>query len=119
MEEEKMSSIDVREMALKWTTQTEVYRVLIATAEVYLPSIDQINCYFVRDLLSGDKLVGCKIYSEVYRLKSPQDNWSYTFGRVEDFRSAGVCKKSLRYRSIYTGVWLWKISFQKMDMRRW
>ena len=57
MEEQKMSSIDVREMALKCTTKSEVYKVLTTTGEIYLPPVDQINWDFIRDLLSGDKLV--------------------------------------------------------------
>ena len=52
-----MSSIDVREMALKCTTKSEVYKVLTTTGEIYLPPVDQINWDFIRDLLSGDKLV--------------------------------------------------------------
>ena len=52
-----MSSIDVREMALKWTTKAEVYKVLTTTGGIYLPSVDQINWDFIRDILSGEKLV--------------------------------------------------------------
>ena len=57
MEEEKMSSIDVREIALKWTTKGEVYRVLAITGGIYLPPIDQTNCNYIRDILWGDKRV--------------------------------------------------------------
>ena len=57
MEEEKAGSIDVRQMALKWTTKAEVYKVLTTSGGVYLPPIDQVNCDFIRDIISGDKLV--------------------------------------------------------------
>ena len=58
MEEEKTDTLDVREMALKWTTKAEVYKVLTVTCGLYLPPIDQTNCDYVSDILCGDKLVG-------------------------------------------------------------
>ena len=69
MEEEKMSTIDVREMSLKCTTKNKVYKVLTTIGEVYLPPIDKINWNFIRDILSGDKLVSFFFNFEVYRMK--------------------------------------------------
>ena len=57
MEEEKLAKIDVREIALKCSTKAEVYRVLVISGGIYLPSVDQINGEFIRDILSGEKLV--------------------------------------------------------------
>ena len=62
MEEEKLVNIDVREMALKSTTKAEIYKVLTTTGEIYLLPVDQINYDFIRDILSGDKLVGFLSY---------------------------------------------------------
>ena len=69
MEEEKMSTIDVREMALKCTTKDKVYKILTTTCEVYLPPIDKINWDFIRDKLSGDKLISFFFNFEVHRMK--------------------------------------------------
>ena len=57
MEEEKLARVDVREMALKCTTKAEVYKVLVTSGSIYLPPVDQTNGDFIRDILSGDKLV--------------------------------------------------------------
>ena len=57
MEDENMSYVDVREMALKWSTKSEVYKVMTITVNVYLPPVDQINSDFIRDILWGDKHV--------------------------------------------------------------
>ena len=57
MEEEKQNIFDVKEMALKWTTKGEIYKVLTTTGEIYLPPIDQINWDYIRDILWGDKPV--------------------------------------------------------------
>ena len=63
MEEEKLANIDVREMALKSTKKAEIYKVLTTTGEINLiPPVDQINSDFIRDILSGDKLVGFLSY---------------------------------------------------------
>ena len=56
MEEEKLAKIDVREMALKCSTKAEVYKVLVISGGIYLPSVDQINGEFIRDILSGENL---------------------------------------------------------------
>ena len=68
MEQEKTKTLDVREMALKWTTKAEVYKVLTITGGVYLPPMDQTNCDYVRDILCGDKLVSTSSYSAVHRI---------------------------------------------------
>ena len=57
MEEEKYSTIDIREIALKCTTKGEVYKVLTTTGGVYLPSVQHTNWDFISDIISGDKLV--------------------------------------------------------------
>ena len=64
MEEEKLSSIDFREMALKWTTKAEVYKVLTTTGGIYLPPVDQINWDSIRDILSEEKLVSLYLTRE-------------------------------------------------------
>ena len=69
MEEEKVSTIEVREMALKCTTKAEVYKVLTITGGVYLPPMDQTNCDYIRDILSGDKLVSTSSYPAVHSIK--------------------------------------------------
>ena len=56
-EEKKISTLDVRDMALKWLTKGEVYKVLRITSTMYLPPVEQVNSDFIRDLLRGDKLV--------------------------------------------------------------
>ena len=56
MEETKTVVVDVRELALKWSSKVEVYKVLTITGKVYLPAV-QVNCDFISDLLSGDKNV--------------------------------------------------------------
>ena len=88
MEEAKMSSIDVREMALRWSTKAEVYKVLSTTGGICLPPVDQVNCDFVRDILSGDKLVNHLIsHSVVHRVRQGQDYrgssyWGFACTRV-------------------------------------
>ena len=67
MEEEKAGSIDVRQMALKWTTKAEVYKVLTTSGGVYLLPIDQVNWDFIRDIIFNLK---------VYRVKQYKNHWS-------------------------------------------
>ena len=69
MEEEKLSTIDVREMALKCTTKEEVYKVLTTTGGVYLPPVEQTNWDFIRDILWGDKLVSDWSNVEVHSMR--------------------------------------------------
>ena len=69
-----MSSIDVREMALKCTTKSEVYKVLTITGGIYLPPADQINWDFIRDLLFDDKL----LYPFSSPLKYMSESWIKT-----------------------------------------
>ena len=57
MEEEKAGSIDVRQMALKWTKKSWGIQGPHNFRSVYLPPIDQVNWDFIRDIISGDKLV--------------------------------------------------------------
>ena len=57
MDLENTETIDARELALKWSTKEEVYKVLTISGNVYLPPVQQINCDFIRDLLWGDKNV--------------------------------------------------------------
>ena len=57
MKEEKFGIMDVREIDLKCITNGEVYKVLTTTGGVYLPSVEQTSCDFIRDILCGDKLV--------------------------------------------------------------
>ena len=57
MEEEKFSTVDVREIVLKCTTKCEIYKVLTTTGGVYLPPVEQTNCDIIRDIICGDKLV--------------------------------------------------------------
>ena len=76
MEEEKLITIDVREIAMKCKTKGEVYKVLTTTGELYLQPIDQVNWDYIRDIISGDKQVSYNIYSGVHSLKLSQDNRS-------------------------------------------
>ena len=57
MEEENLSIINVREIGLKWSTKSEVYKVLTITGGVYLPPVQQINSEFIREVLWVQKLV--------------------------------------------------------------
>ena len=57
MDQNNMDILDVKEMATKWSTKVEVYKVLTITGNVYLPPEEQTNCDFIRDILLGDKLV--------------------------------------------------------------
>ena len=88
MEEAKMSSIDVGEMALRWITKAGVYKVLSTTGGIYLHPVDQINCDFVRDILFGDKLVNHLIsHFVVHRVRQGQDYrgssyWGFKCNRV-------------------------------------
>ena len=70
MEEEKeMSTLDVRDMTLKWSTKEEVYKVLTISGAMYLPPVDQVNSDFIRDLLRGDKLLRYILIYAVCSLK--------------------------------------------------
>ena len=42
-EEDKMCTLDAREMALKCSTKGEVYKVLSVTGAMYLPPVEQVN----------------------------------------------------------------------------
>ena len=42
-EEDKMCILDAREMALKWSTKAEVFKVLSVTGAMYLPPVEQVN----------------------------------------------------------------------------
>ena len=68
MEEEKNHLLDVRDMAMKWTTKDEVYKVLTVTGNISLPPMAQINCDFIRDILCGDKLVS-RLYLSVVHFR--------------------------------------------------
>ena len=68
-EEKKMSTLDVRDMALKWSTKGEVYKVLTIPGTMYLPPVEQVNSDFIRDLLRGDKLVRYILIYAVCSLK--------------------------------------------------
>ena len=59
MEPRNTETIDVIELALKWSTKEEVYKVLTISGKVYLPPVQQVNWDFIHDLLWGDK----KVYS--------------------------------------------------------
>ena len=69
-EEDKMSILDARDMALKCSTKGQVYKVLSVTEAMHLPPVEQVNWDFIRDLLRGDKLVSIRINSTVCYLKS-------------------------------------------------
>ena len=66
MEDDNMCSVDVREMELKCTSKSEVYKVLTLTGNVYLPPMQQINSDFIRDIMWGEKCV-----------TSISDSWVY------------------------------------------
>ena len=68
MEKDKIKTLDVREMALKWTTKAEVDKKLTITGGVYLAPMDQTNCDYVREILNGDKLVSTSSYSTVHKI---------------------------------------------------
>ena len=69
MEEKKLRIFDGREMILKWTTKTEVYKELTIACGVYLPLIDQTNYDYVRDILCRGKFVSTSFYTAVHRIK--------------------------------------------------
>ena len=43
MEEEKFTTIDIKQFALKCTTKEEVNCVLATSGEIYLPPVQQTN----------------------------------------------------------------------------
>ena len=69
MEEEILAKIDVREMALKCSTKVYVYKVLVISGGIYLSSVDQINGEFIRNILSGEKLVSYPFRLGVHKMK--------------------------------------------------
>ena len=116
MEMENMSMVDVREIALKWSTKAEVYKVLTITGNVYLPPVYQINSNFIRNVLWGEKLVRWLSHSVVYCCKSSKDDQCFTHWRSENLWSFEVCKRALKHRSIHAGILLRKISIKEMDL---
>ena len=100
MEEEKLRTIDVREIALKCTTKAEVYKVLTIIGGIYLPPIEQINSDFIRDILSGDKLVSYGNHFIVHILKPSQDYRSASYRGIEDSRCFELCKGALRNKFV-------------------
>ena len=117
MEEENTSIIDVREIALKWSTKAEVYKVLTITGGVYLPPEQQVNSDFIRGILWGDKFVILMLHYVVYWDKSSENNKCSTHWRYENTWSFGICKGSLKNRFIHAWIWLWKISIKGMDLQ--
>ena len=82
-----------RIFALKCTTKAEVYKVSTITGGIYLPPIEQINSDFIREILSGDKLVSYDNYFIVHILKSSQDYRSTSYLGIEDSRCLSFAKK--------------------------
>ena len=116
MEEEKLTKIDVREMALKCTTKAEIYKVLVNCGRVYLSPVDQINDDFISDILSGDKLVSPLLNLQVCRLKQCQDRWSSTYWRTAHPWFGEVCRKTLSHQKVHAWLPMRQISISKMDM---
>ena len=119
MEEEKLSTIDESEIALKCTTKAEVYKVLTITGGVCLPPIEQINSDFVRDILTGDKLVSYDNHFIVHILKPSQDYRSASYRGIEDSRCFEFCKGALRNKFAYARIWMRKVSIHKVDLKFW
>ena len=98
MEEEDKSLIDVREMSLKCTSKREVYKVLSITGNVYLPPESQINSDFIRDILSGDKLVCHLCYSVVFNRRPSQDYKCSSHRRTQNSWYFIICRKICRHK---------------------
>ena len=47
--------ITTAEFAAKFNSKTEVYRFLASEVKAYLPSIDCVTIYFLKDIASGDR----------------------------------------------------------------
>ena len=65
MEQDSMETLDVKEIAMKWSTKEEIYKVLTVTVNIYLPSVEQINWDFIRDISRGDTLVSHRLNPSV------------------------------------------------------
>ena len=57
MNEVNREVVDVRELALKWSSKEEVYKVHTITGKVYLPPVQQVNWDFINDLMWGENKV--------------------------------------------------------------
>ena len=53
--ENELSSIDIRELALKWRSKHEIYLKLTIDLNVYLPNESDVNSDFISDILQGRK----------------------------------------------------------------
>ena len=47
--------ITAQAFAAKYRSKREIYYLLTVDSKGYLPPVDSINVYFLRDLVSGDK----------------------------------------------------------------
>ena len=114
MEEEKQNIIDVREMALKWTTKGEIYKVLTTTGEIYLPPIDQINWDYIRDILWGDK-------PEVVEINLKYISWNEVkiieVPHIEGLRIPEILNFARRHWNI--GKYLPEYEWEKYSSRKW
>ena len=50
--------LTIADVAVKANIKVEVYRVLTTEGGVYLPPIKEWNYQYVRDIITGNKLVG-------------------------------------------------------------
>ena len=119
MEDEKLSSIDVREMALKWTTKAEVYKVLNTTGGIYLPPVDQINWDFIRDILSWGQAGKLSFNLEVHRMKQSKNNRTASYRSIahtdlQEFASKhwAINKYMPEYEceKYHSRKWIWNVS---------
>ena len=117
MEEEKLAVMDVREMVLKCTTKAEVYKVLVTSGGIYLPSVDQINGDYIRDILTGDKLVRHLYYVEVCWMKQSKNHRSSSFRWTTHSWTVRIRREALSNQKIHAWLSLWKVSISKMDMK--
>ena len=112
------SSIDIRELSLKWTSKRKVYQTLAVTGNVYLPPIDQVNWDFISDVLTGDKKVGWWVHLLI--VSQRKRNMSYPCSScwgLENSRNTWICKRSLRHWRLHASLWKWEIPLKKVDMK--
>ena len=49
--------LTTKELGLKATSKTEIYRLLTPDGRIYLPPIKEANHHYISDIISGKKLV--------------------------------------------------------------
>jgi hypothetical protein len=66
------------EFGFRFTSKSEIYKFLTVDAGAYLPPASQITIYFMKDLISGKKLVSTILLNNPFEsqfIKGSQVKW--------------------------------------------